>query len=70
MQDFKGDLLINNGALNLRDLSAGSAIGGAALTALYTAPTKNDIRFGLMFLRQATQDSLPIALSLLRDLEV
>lgn len=46
MQDFKGDLLINNGALNLRDLSAGSAIGGAALTALYTAPTKNDIRFG------------------------
>lgn len=46
MQNFKGDLLINNGALNLRDLSAGSAIGGAALTALYTAPTKDDIRFG------------------------
>ncbi len=46
MQNFKGDLLINNGALNLRDLSAGSSIGGASLTALYTAPTKDDIRFG------------------------
>lgn len=46
MTDFNGELHIKDGAINLRDLSARSGIGNARLTALYTAPTKRDIRFG------------------------
>ena len=46
MADFNGELLVKDGAINLRDLSAKSGIGDARFTALYTAPTKKDIRFG------------------------
>ncbi len=46
MSDFNGELLVKDGAVNLRDLSAKSGIGNASFTALYTAPTKKDIRFG------------------------
>ena len=46
MSDFNGELLVKDGAINLRDLSAKSGIGDARFTALYTAPTKKDIRFG------------------------
>lgn len=46
MNDFNGELLVKDGAINLRDLSAKSGIGNAKFTALYTAPTKEDIRFG------------------------
>lgn len=46
MTDFNGELLVKDGAINLRDLSAKSGIGNARFTALYTAPTKDDIRFG------------------------
>jgi hypothetical protein len=46
MHDFKGDLRVSNGALNLHNLSASSDIGSAKLSALYTAPTKRDIQFG------------------------
>ncbi len=46
MNDFNGELHVKDGAINLSDLSARSGIGNARLTALYTAPTKSDIRFG------------------------
>lgn len=46
MNNFQGELLVNNGAINLNELSASSDIGSASFTALYTAPTKRDIRFG------------------------
>lgn len=46
MNDFQGELFVNNGAINLNELSASSDIGSALFTALYTAPTKKDIRFG------------------------
>ena len=47
MHDFNGELIVNRGAINLRDLSASSDIGSARLTALYSAPRKSDIRFGM-----------------------
>lgn len=46
MSDFAGELLVKDGAVNLRELSAKSGIGDAKFTALYTAPTKKDMRFG------------------------
>lgn len=46
MRDFRGQLLVNDGAINLRDLSARTDIGSATMSALYSAPTKRDIRFG------------------------
>lgn len=46
MHDFNGELLVGNGSVNLRNLSADSKIGGAKLTALYSAPDKRNIRFG------------------------
>lgn len=46
MHNFNGELLVGNGAVNLRNLSASSKIGSAKLTALYSAPDKQNIRFG------------------------
>lgn len=47
MRDFNGQLLVNDGAATLRNLSAKSDIGSARMTALYVAPNKNDMRFGV-----------------------
>lgn len=47
MRDFNGLLMVNRGVVTLRDLSARSDIGSASMTALYMAPTKNDIHFGM-----------------------
>lgn len=46
MHNFNGELLMGNGAINLRNLSAESKIGSAKMTALYSAPDKRNIRFG------------------------
>lgn len=46
MHGFKGELLVGNGSVNLRNLSAESKIGSARMTALYSAPDKKNIRFG------------------------
>lgn len=46
MHKFNGEMLIGNGAVNLRNLSASSPIGNARISALYSAPDKRDIRFG------------------------
>lgn len=46
LRQFNGELLMRNGAINLSDLSARTDFGSANLTALYSAPKKDDIRFG------------------------
>lgn len=46
LNKFKGLMQMHNGAINLSDLSARTNFGSAHLTALYSAPRKNDIRFG------------------------
>lgn len=47
LHDFVGALMIYNGALNLRNLSARTEIGKASLNAMYYAPSIRDITFGL-----------------------
>lgn len=47
MHDFNGRLMVNDGVMTLRNLSARSDIGSARMTALYMAPTKSDIHFGM-----------------------
>ena len=47
MHDFNGMLLMNEGALTLRNLSAASDIGSARMTALYVAPSVDDMHFGM-----------------------
>lgn len=46
LNDFRGALLMRDGAINLRGLQARTNVGRAGLTALYSAPTKRDVRFG------------------------
>ncbi len=46
LHDFSGGLFLNDGAVNLHELSAQTDIGELNLSALYTAPTKEDMRFG------------------------
>lgn len=43
---FRGNLYVMNGALNLHNLSAKTDIGDIKMSALYTAPTKKDLKFG------------------------
>ncbi len=47
MRDFRGKLLIYNGAVNLNRLSAVSDAGNINLSALYSAPRVSDIKCGL-----------------------
>jgi len=47
MHSFSGNVLINNSALNLRDLRASTDIGSASLSALYWAPDTLHMQFGL-----------------------
>jgi hypothetical protein len=47
LQNFAGQVLVSNGAINLSNLSADSDLGSAQLNALYYAPTRSDIDFGL-----------------------
>lgn len=46
LNDFRGSLLMRDGAVNLHDLSARTNVGVARLSALYSAPTRRDVRFG------------------------
>lgn len=43
---FRGNMYIMNGALNLNNLSAKTDMGDIRMSALYTAPTKKDLKFG------------------------
>ncbi len=45
--NFYSDLMLYDGAVNLHDISATSDAGNVMLTALYSAPKKSEIQFGL-----------------------
>lgn len=47
LTDFRGSVLVANGAAHLRDLYASTDIGSAGLNMLYYAPTVNDVNFGM-----------------------
>ncbi len=47
LKDFRGGILVANGAANLRDLHAATDIGSVDLNMLYYAPTRSDVNFGL-----------------------
>lgn len=44
--NFRGEALAANGALNLHELSAESEMGSVELSALYSAPRADDLKFG------------------------
>lgn len=44
---FRGDLLLYDGALNLRDLSASADMGSISLNGLYSATDPDSLQFGL-----------------------
>lgn len=44
--DFTGHVLASQGALNLHNLAASSDVGSINLSALYSAPSANDLKFG------------------------
>lgn len=46
MNTFRGNVLLRNGALNMRNLSADTDMGSLGMSALYSAPNKRDINFG------------------------
>lgn len=46
LNDFGGQLLLYDGALNLSRLRASSDAGSIDLSALYSAPSKHDMKFG------------------------
>lgn len=46
MKDFRGDILIYDGGVNLHDLKARTDIGNVSLSALYSAPNARDMSFG------------------------
>lgn len=47
LRDFKGDLLLYDGALTLRDLSAQAEVGRLDLSGMYNAPDPEDLKFGM-----------------------
>ncbi|MDE6490646.1 MAG: hypothetical protein K2L49_05755, partial [Muribaculaceae bacterium] len=47
LHDFHGSLRVDNGAVNLHDLSASTDIGSASFNALYYAPRPADMMFGM-----------------------
>ena len=47
LHGFRGDLLLYDGALNLRDLSASTDIGSISLNGLYSATHADSLQFGL-----------------------
>ncbi|MDE5595475.1 MAG: hypothetical protein K2I89_07880, partial [Muribaculaceae bacterium] len=46
LHNMAGNILLYDGALNLHQLQASSDIGSVDLSALYSAPTADDMRFG------------------------
>ena len=45
LRDFQGNLNMWDGAISLEELSASTDLGAMKMTALYSAPTRDDIRF-------------------------
>lgn len=46
MKDFRGEVLVAQGGLNLNDLRAKSEMGSINMSALYSSPKADDIKFG------------------------
>ncbi len=46
MRRFRGNVLLQNGALNMQQLSAATDMGSIGLSALYNAPDRKNINFG------------------------
>lgn len=44
--DFTGEILVADGGLNLNDLRARSDVGSLSMSALYSSPRADDIKFG------------------------
>lgn len=47
VRNFGGEILIADGAANLRDLHAETGLGSVDLNMLYSAPTRSDVNFGM-----------------------
>lgn len=47
LRNFRGDLLIYGGAINLRNLSASADVGKVALNGLYSSANPDSLQFGL-----------------------
>ena len=47
LTDFRGDLMMYDGSLSLRDLSASTGVGSIAVNGLYSAPSADALQFGL-----------------------
>lgn len=46
LKNFTGEALVSQGGLNLNDLHASSELGSVNISALYSSPNVNDIKFG------------------------
>ena len=47
MRDFRGDVLVYDGAVNLRNLAASTDVGTIGVNGLYSAPDPDALQFGL-----------------------
>jgi hypothetical protein len=47
LKNFRGDLLLYDGALNLRNLSASADVGSVSLNGLYSSANPDSLQFGL-----------------------
>ncbi len=47
MRDFRGDVLMYDGAVNLRNLAASTDVGTIGVDGLYSAPDADNLQFGL-----------------------
>lgn len=47
LEDFRGDVLVDRGVLQLHDVAARNSAGSIRFSALYAAPTEHDISVGL-----------------------
>lgn len=63
LHGFRGNLLIYDGAINLRNLSASTDIGSVALNGLYSSVNPDTLQFGLgMKVNRFRLDKLPVLL--------
>ncbi len=46
LKRFRGNLMVNDGAVSLERLSARTDIGGISMSALYSAPDRDNLQFG------------------------
>lgn len=60
LRELQGQILVYHGVMNINNLSAKTDLGNLNLSALYAAPTPNNMSFGLgMLLNKVRIDQLP-----------